>query len=101
MAQPLWGALIRLPLTASPADVLLYDHIVVPVPPRDEPDEQACWEARWNPQRQRDLLDVLGDFALPIERSRELRDEGRNCGHPRRMNVRTMRTRTRATLPAT
>ncbi len=61
------------------ADVLLFDKLVIPRPPTDKEiavenrGDQAevhvdCWHRRkWDPRRQRQLLDVLGEFDLAIE----------------------------------
>jgi hypothetical protein len=79
VAQQLWGThsvADHCVARAYVTDVLLYDRIVVPVPPSDEPSEEQRWVANsWYPERQRTLLAVLGDFAHPIEWSSELRDE--------------------------
>jgi hypothetical protein len=78
VAQQLWGThsvADHCVARAFVADVILYDRVVIPVPPSDDPDEEARWDANWNPERQRALLAVLGDFAHTIEWSSELRDE--------------------------
>lgn len=50
------------------AEVLIYDRLVIPVPPPGEPEEWARWtEERWDPDRQQELLAMLGDLALPVE----------------------------------
>jgi hypothetical protein len=42
-------------------DVLLYDQLLIPVPPRDEPEEWKRWvDADWEPAKQAELLAVLG-----------------------------------------
>ena len=78
MAKQLWGAhsvADHCVARAYVTDVILYDRIVVPVPPHDEPDEIKRWQAQWDPERQGTLLAALGDFAHRIEWSSELRDE--------------------------
>jgi hypothetical protein len=78
VAQQLWGThsvADHCVARAFVADVILYDRVVIPVPPSDDPDEEARWYANWKPERQRALLAVLGDFAHTIEWSSELRDE--------------------------
>src|SRR5713226_10486902 len=77
----LWGTMSVLDHTRPRpffAEILLYDKIVVPVP---IPDDDADW-ARWatlgrRPERQRELLDILGrgDHALEIPWTEELRDK--------------------------
>ena len=47
------------------ADVLLYDLLIVPVP--DGQAESVRWQVRRrNPQLQRELLEIIGDLAMPI-----------------------------------
>lgn len=53
------------------ADVLLYDRLVIPVPPRpDGPEGPVEWQRwtdqGWQPQRQAELISILGDAAYPI-----------------------------------
>jgi hypothetical protein len=58
------------------AEVLIYDRLVVPVPPEDEPEEWGRWdEERWDPARQRELLEVLGDRAVAVEWNAERRGQ--------------------------
>jgi hypothetical protein len=57
------------------ADVVMYDRLVVPIPPADDSAEWERWEAEgWNPQRQRRLLEVLGPTAEPVEWTQARRD---------------------------
>jgi hypothetical protein len=61
------------------ADVLLYDKLIIPRPATEEElraegsdkpieDQMQRWRRkRWNPKRQRELLDILGEFDLAIE----------------------------------
>jgi hypothetical protein len=48
-------------------DVMLYDRLVIPVPP-DDPDEddKKLW-ATWDVKRQMELLEVLGDRARRVK----------------------------------
>jgi hypothetical protein len=56
------------------AEVLLYDKLLIPVPPTVKDgisaDEAASewdrWSVAWNPDRQRRILEILGDRAEPI-----------------------------------
>jgi hypothetical protein len=42
------------------ADVLLYDRLVIPVPPEEDAAERKRWRSRrWRPARQHDLLEIL------------------------------------------
>ena len=50
------------------AEVLIYDRLVVPVPPEGDDDEEQRWVTeRWDPARQRALLEILGDLAVQVE----------------------------------
>lgn len=50
------------------SEVVMYDKLVVPVPPRDEPAEWGRWEEeKWDPARQRMLLDALGPVVERVE----------------------------------
>ena len=67
MPRRLWGCYSvadHLGHHAFVADLLLYDRLVVPVP---SADDLARWEERWDPERQARLLEILGNFAEPIE----------------------------------
>jgi hypothetical protein len=63
--REIWGSLSVADHTrrrAFVAEVLLFDRLVLPVPPDDS--EKRRWSAhRWNPKRQRRLLDILGTGA--------------------------------------
>jgi hypothetical protein len=75
MARRLWGCYSvadHLERRAFVADLLLYDRLVVPVP---APDDLARWEAKWDPERQQRLLDILGGFAERMAWTAPLRDE--------------------------
>ena len=50
------------------SEAVMYDRLLVPVPPRGEPDEWRRWEEKgWNPARQKQLLDVLGPVVEQVE----------------------------------
>jgi hypothetical protein len=50
------------------AEVLIYDRLVIPVPPDGDNDEWKRWVGeRWDPRRQRELLEVVGDLAVQVE----------------------------------
>jgi hypothetical protein len=50
------------------AETVMYDRLVVPVPPRGEPDEWERWEEMgWDPPRQQQLLEVLGPVVEQVE----------------------------------
>jgi hypothetical protein len=71
MDWELWGTFSvgdHLRRRAFIADVLLYDRLVVPVPPAGDEDEQARWRRMgWRPGRQQELLELIGrDFVIPV-----------------------------------
>jgi hypothetical protein len=71
----LWGCYSvadHLEPRAFVADLLLYDRLVIPTPAADDLDR---WEARWDPDRQRRLLDILGPFAERMEWNIRLRGQ--------------------------
>lgn len=75
VARRLWGCysvVDHLEPRAFVADLLLYDRLVVPVP-STAADAAGCWDPKWDPDRQRRLLDILGDFARHEEWSAPLR----------------------------
>ena len=74
MAIEVWGTYsVRDHLAAQPwvADVLLYDRLVIPVPPREGTAEHKAewqrWEAAgWQPGVQQELTQILGDRAVCV-----------------------------------
>jgi hypothetical protein len=54
------------------ADVLLYDRLVIPTLPEDEPESE--WPTRWNLAKQRTLLSNLDELAIPIPWSQDRRN---------------------------
>ena len=77
MTASLWGTFSVVDhLRTQPfvADVLLYDHLVVPVPSDDA--EAARWSARHRqPDLQADLIGILGAHVVPFPWSLQLHDE--------------------------
>jgi hypothetical protein len=69
MSSERWGAfsvIDHIDAAALAADVLLYDRLVLPVPPDDA--EAKRWdEEGWKPSLQKERLDVLGDLAEPAK----------------------------------
>jgi hypothetical protein len=61
--QQLWGTFSvadHLRPRAFVADVLLYDRLVIPVPPEEDAAERKRWRSRrWRPARQHDLIETL------------------------------------------
>ncbi len=66
------------------AEVIMYDRLVIPIPPDPEraenPEDRVFaeqqwkrWEEveKWNPKRQKILLDILKPVALPVEWTRQ------------------------------
>ena len=76
MTIELWGTFSvrdHLVPRAFIADVLLYDRLVVPTLPEDQPVEE--WPERWDLQRQRTMLGDLGDLAVAVPWNRERREK--------------------------
>jgi hypothetical protein len=64
----LWGSLSvndHLGPRALVAAVLLFDRLVMPVPPDGDAAELARWSGRWDPYRQKRMIDILGVGADP------------------------------------
>jgi len=79
MAQQLWGTYsVADHCTAYPfvADMILYDRLLVPIPPAGDEDEWTRWDTeQWKPARQRLLLRELGDFVRPVPWTSQLREQ--------------------------
>jgi hypothetical protein len=69
MAMQVWGTFSvkdHIKPAAFVTDVMLYDRLVIPVPPDD--GERARWEKEgWQPGRLDALLLILGDRAVPVK----------------------------------
>ncbi|MGB6686328.1 MAG: hypothetical protein WBE76_00630 [Terracidiphilus sp.] len=69
MSGERWGAfsvIDHIDAAALAADVLLYDKLVLPVPPNESEAER--WELEnWQPGLQQKRLEVLGELAEPVE----------------------------------
>jgi hypothetical protein len=69
MSRQLWGCYAvadHLQRRAFVSDVLLYERLVIPVRPSDEPGREAytVWRTSgWEPERQERLLNILGEIA--------------------------------------
>ena len=82
MGREVWGTYsVRDHLDRQPwvADVLLYDRLVIPVPPpAGSPEREAEWQrwdaAGWNPGAQERLIEILGDRAFCIPWDATMRD---------------------------
>jgi len=80
----LWGSLSvsdHVRRRALVAEVLLFDRIVMPVPPEGDAEEQGRWaDNNWNPERQRRMLSILGvggradDLVVTIPWTKSKRD---------------------------
>jgi len=67
MSLELWGTFSvrdHLEHRAFIADVLLYDQLVIPTLPKNEPETE--WPPEWNIKKQKTLLADLGDLVIPI-----------------------------------
>ncbi|MDA0167650.1 hypothetical protein OJ998_01010 [Solirubrobacter taibaiensis] len=61
--------------------MVLYDRLVVPVPPKDDEDEWQRWrEKDWKPDLQGLLLDELEDYVRRIPWSDRLREDRNAMG---------------------
>lgn len=57
------------------SEVVMYDRLIVPVPPPGDRAEWERWEAEgWDPSRQRELLSVLGPVVRQVEWNQLRRD---------------------------
>jgi hypothetical protein len=69
MSNERWGAfsvIDHIDAAALAADVLLYDRLLLPVPPNKT--EADRWQKHaWQPELQKQRLDLLGDLAEPIQ----------------------------------
>ncbi|HEX7090579.1 MAG TPA: hypothetical protein VF192_10635 [Longimicrobiales bacterium] len=79
MARQVWGTFSVRDHTRPGAfvtDVLLYDRLVVPVPPDEA--ERARWEREgWQPDRLDALLEILGDRAVRVPWTQDRRNTWR------------------------
>ena len=86
MALQLWGTYsVADHCTAFPfvADMLLYDRLIVPVPPEGDGAEWQRWvEKQWKPDRQRTLLAELGDYVRRVPWTADLRRRWGMMGRP-------------------
>ncbi len=83
MTKELWGTFSvkdHCQPRAFVADVMLYDRLVVPVPPKEPDDvrerEWKRWEKNgWNPERQKRLLKVLEPLVCTVEWDSEQQEQ--------------------------
>jgi hypothetical protein len=78
----LWGTFSvrdHLPKGAFLSEVLLYDRLVIPVPPKNDPAEWDRWanKEKWDPLRQSKILDCLEGIAEKVEWTAEWEAEWR------------------------
>ena len=76
MTVELWGTFSvkdHLVNRAFVADVLLYDQLVIPTKPKNEPDDE--WPITWNLAKQNNFLQNLGDLAIAIPWDKDRRDK--------------------------
>jgi hypothetical protein len=75
VSRRLWGCYSvkdHLEPRAFVADLLMYDRLVVPVP---TDDDMARWQKRWDPARQKTLLEIAAPFVERVPWDEPLRDE--------------------------
>jgi hypothetical protein len=78
VSRQLWGCYAvndHLQENAFVADVLLFERLVIPVPPHDDPEALRPWKEYWQPDEQQKLLDILGGIAYQVPWSSVLRDQ--------------------------
>lgn len=78
MSRQLWGCYAvndHLQKNAFVADALLFERLVIPVPPQGDPEALQPWEENWQPAQQRELLDILGGIAYQVPWSSVLRGQ--------------------------
>jgi hypothetical protein len=76
MSREVWGTFAvndHCVPRAFVADVMLYDRLVIPVPPKESSDDDKKLWAKWDVERQKDLLEVLGDRARKVEWNQQRR----------------------------
>ncbi|NVM36925.1 MAG: hypothetical protein HWN81_15110 [Candidatus Lokiarchaeota archaeon] len=57
---------------------MLYDRLVIPIPPDGDNEEQTRWVQRgWDPSKQKKLLDILGDRAYEVPWTTERQEKWR------------------------
>jgi hypothetical protein len=82
MSLQIWGCYSvadHLVSRAFVADVLLYERLIIPVPPANDTAQLSEWKrAGWNPERQEELLEVLGGKALHIPWTFDRQNEWQN-----------------------
>jgi hypothetical protein len=83
MGYEVWGAFSvkdHLSSNAFVADLMLFDRLVIPVPPKNNGQEWARWRVKekWDPDRQREIIDVIESVdknrLLTIEWNKPLQD---------------------------
>jgi hypothetical protein len=77
MSWQLWGCYaVNDHLQKRPfvADVLLFDRLVIPVRPQRDRRARAAWK-HWEPEKQEELLEILGGIAYRVPWSSKLRDK--------------------------
>ena len=82
MIRPRWGSFSvrdHLKEQAFVAELLLYDRLVIPVPPPNNEGEWRRWARNtWKPDRQAELLQILGkDLCVRLPWTKELRHQHR------------------------
>jgi hypothetical protein len=83
MIRPRWGTFSvrdHLKEQAFVSELLLYDRLVVPVPPPQNEIEWQRWAGKkWDPDRQAQLLEILGkDLSVRLPWTEELRKQHRS-----------------------
>jgi len=81
MSPQFWGCYAvtdHLQHNAFVADVLLFDRLVIPVPPKNDPAALRPWEHEWRQDEQGKLLEILGGIAYPVPWTSKFRAQFRD-----------------------
>jgi hypothetical protein len=77
----LWGTFAvddHLRKNAFVAEVVLFDRLVIPEPPRDDENQYKQWlGSNWRPELLKEMVDQLGDLAIPVPWDQPLREKWR------------------------
>ena len=78
----LWGTFAvddHLRLRAFVAEVLLFDRLVIPRPHKEDEEQYREWcDAGWQPKRLVEIIDRLGNLAIPITWDKNVRSTWQN-----------------------
>jgi hypothetical protein len=77
----LWGTFAvddHLRKNAFVAEVVLFDRLVIPEPPKNDENQYKQWlSSNWQPELLKETVDQLGDLAVPVPWDQPLREKWR------------------------